>query len=87
MKQLWDADELSQHWSLTYEELELLKTKPERLNAMQVPPSGCNIKKRPLSVVLYLRSFILSTKITGICNLGKTLIKVLVAVLRIILAC
>jgi TnpA family transposase/DNA-binding cell septation regulator SpoVG len=30
MKQLWDADELSQHWSLTYEELELLKTKPEK---------------------------------------------------------
>lgn len=28
MKQLWDTEELSQHWSLNYEELQLLKTKP-----------------------------------------------------------
>ena len=28
MKQIWDVEELSQYWSLTYEELELLKTKP-----------------------------------------------------------
>jgi len=28
MKQIWDAEELSRHWSLNYEELELIKTKP-----------------------------------------------------------
>lgn len=27
MKQFWDAEELGHHWSLTYEELKLLKTK------------------------------------------------------------
>lgn len=30
MKQIWDADELSQYWLLTYEEMELLKTKPNK---------------------------------------------------------
>ncbi|WP_439331982.1 DUF4158 domain-containing protein [Pseudoalteromonas caenipelagi] len=30
MKQFWDAHELSEHWSLTFDELELLKTKPAR---------------------------------------------------------
>jgi hypothetical protein len=33
MKQIWDAEELSQHWSLNYEELELLKTKPYKSHA------------------------------------------------------
>lgn len=28
MKQLWDAEELSRYWSFSYEELQLLKTKP-----------------------------------------------------------
>ncbi|MFV0468511.1 MAG: DUF4158 domain-containing protein, partial [Dysgonomonas sp.] len=28
MKQIWDAEELGRHWSLSYEELQLLKTKP-----------------------------------------------------------
>ena len=30
MKQLWDIDELAKHWSLTFEENQLLKTKPTR---------------------------------------------------------
>ncbi|QQM26557.1 Tn3 family transposase [Elizabethkingia sp. M8] len=30
MKKIWNDEELGQHWSLTYEELELLKTKPEK---------------------------------------------------------
>lgn len=28
MKQIWDTEELSKYWSLSYEELQLLKTKP-----------------------------------------------------------
>lgn len=27
MKQIWDTEELSKYWSLSYEELQLLKTK------------------------------------------------------------
>jgi len=30
MKQFWDDEELGKHWSLTYQELELLKTKPQK---------------------------------------------------------
>ena len=30
MKRLWDVDELAEHWSLTFEENQLLKTKPVR---------------------------------------------------------
>jgi len=30
MKQIWNEEELAQHWSLIYEELELLKTKPQK---------------------------------------------------------
>ncbi len=30
MKQIWAVEELSKHWSLVFEELELLKSKPER---------------------------------------------------------
>ena len=28
MKQLWNAEEFSEHWSLSYKELEFLKKKP-----------------------------------------------------------
>lgn len=30
MKQIWNEEELAQYWSLIYEELELLKTKPQK---------------------------------------------------------
>jgi TnpA family transposase len=30
MKQIWDSNELSDHWSLSFEDLELLKSKPSR---------------------------------------------------------
>ncbi|MES3628488.1 DUF4158 domain-containing protein [Citrobacter freundii] len=30
MKQIWDVDELAEHWSLKFEETRLLKTKPDR---------------------------------------------------------
>ena len=30
MKRVWDTDELANIWSLTYDELQLLKTKPPR---------------------------------------------------------
>ncbi|MCP4122545.1 MAG: DUF4158 domain-containing protein, partial [Bacteroidetes bacterium] len=30
MKQVWDVTELSKYWSLAFEEVELLKSKPER---------------------------------------------------------
>ena len=30
MKRIWDVDELSEHWSLKFEETQLLKTKPAR---------------------------------------------------------
>jgi len=30
MKQIWYEEELAQYWSLTYEEIELLKTKPQK---------------------------------------------------------
>ena len=30
MKQFWDDEELGKYWSLTYQELELLKTKPQK---------------------------------------------------------
>ena len=30
MKRIWDVEELAQCWSLSFEELELLKTKPAR---------------------------------------------------------
>lgn len=30
MKQVWDVIELSKYWSLEFEEVELLRSKPER---------------------------------------------------------
>ncbi len=30
MKQIWDVEALSKYWSLGFEDLELLKSKPER---------------------------------------------------------
>ncbi|WP_205080603.1 DUF4158 domain-containing protein [Photorhabdus luminescens] len=30
MKRIWDVDELAEHWSLKFEETQLLKTKPAR---------------------------------------------------------
>jgi hypothetical protein len=30
MKRIWDAEELATCWSLTFDELQLLKTKPPR---------------------------------------------------------
>jgi hypothetical protein len=30
MKQIWNEEELAQYWCLIYEELELLKTKPQK---------------------------------------------------------
>lgn len=30
MKQFWNDEELGKYWSLTYQELELLKTKPQK---------------------------------------------------------
>ncbi|WP_445766581.1 Tn3 family transposase [Rheinheimera sp.] len=30
MKQIWDAEELAEHWSLSFDDLELLKSKPAR---------------------------------------------------------
>ena len=30
MKQIWDTVELASHWSLSFEEIQLLKSKPTR---------------------------------------------------------
>ncbi|WP_070962648.1 hypothetical protein [Vibrio sonorensis] len=30
MKRIWSIDELAEHWSLKYEETQLLKSKPSR---------------------------------------------------------
>ena len=36
MKQIWDLDELAEHWSLKFEETQLLKTKPARNHLVRV---------------------------------------------------
>ncbi len=33
MKSIWDTEELANHWSLSFEEIQLLKSKPNRNGA------------------------------------------------------
>jgi hypothetical protein len=63
MKQIWNEEELAQYWSLIYEELELLKTKPQKhhlIFCMQLkyykyygafPENGKDISEIPLQYI------------------------------------